>query len=144
MRAVRLNRFAALLLAASTACFGQAKDASPPVADGRAAQIHFRFDKADLTPDETVKVEEVTQVLGKYPRTRVTISGNADERGSEAYNMALSQRRARTVVDYMVQAGVDSARMKADWYGERRPVCQTHDEACWAKNRRVDITMSAD
>jgi peptidoglycan-associated lipoprotein len=69
----------------------------------------------------------------------VTIQGNADERGTEEYNMALGDRRATTVAHYLESLGASAAQLKTVSYGKENPLCTEHDEECWAKNRRAEL-----
>ena len=76
------------------------------------------------------------------PAIEISIMGNTDERGSDEYNLALGQRRAVAVMRYLVDRGIAAARMTAGSNGEERPVCQGHDESCWAQNRRAEIAIT--
>jgi peptidoglycan-associated lipoprotein len=67
----------------------------------------------------------------------VLIEGHCDERGTNAYNLALGERRAKATHDYLVKRGVAAARITTVSYGEERPVCSQHNEACWSRNRRA-------
>jgi peptidoglycan-associated lipoprotein len=82
-------------------------------------------------------------VLGANRPIRIRIEGNTDERGSDEYNLALGMRRAAAAKLYLTQRGVDAARIETVSYGEERPVCQEHDESCWAKNRRAEFAVLA-
>ena len=74
---------------------------------------------------------------------RSRLEGHADERGSDAYNVALGMRRAQAAKQYLVDHGIDASRIDVTSYGEERPVCQEHDDACWSKNRRVETVITA-
>ena len=69
----------------------------------------------------------------------VTIEGNADERGTEDWNLALGDKRATAVENYLEQLGVSKAQLKTVSYGKDRPLCSQHNEECWAKNRRAAL-----
>ena len=78
---------------------------------------------------------------------RIRIEGNADERGSDEYNLALGQRRAASAKRYLVDHGIAADRFDLVSYGEERPVCTEHNEACWQQNRRDDfriVTIGSD
>jgi len=105
--------------------------------------IYFDFD------DQVIKAEFVSVVErhGKYllanPALAVRLEGNADERGSPEYNLALGQRRAESVRKALKVLGVKDSQMEALSWGEERPAAAGHDEAAWSKNRRVDIQYPA-
>ena len=77
------------------------------------------------------------------PSVRIRIEGNADERGSDEYNMALGLRRAQTARKYLIDHGIDAARIDISSNGEERPVCQEHQESCWQQNRRDEFVIVA-
>jgi peptidoglycan-associated lipoprotein len=72
------------------------------------------------------------------------IEGHADERGTNEYNLALGERRAKAAVDYLVSQGVHTARIKSVSYGEERPLCVGRTETCWARNRRAHFLIKAE
>jgi outer membrane protein OmpA-like peptidoglycan-associated protein len=80
-------------------------------------------------------------VLDEFDKTTVTVAGHADSRGSDSYNMDLSQRRAMSVSNYLASHGVEPARLKAIGYGETRPVGDNSTSSGQAMNRRVEITI---
>ena len=109
----------------------------PGAAAGTAvADVFFAFDSADLTPAARdalgADAAAMNRLGGNYQ-----IEGHCDERGSAEYNLALGDRRARAVKDYLVSLGVDPARLSTISYGEERPFAEGHDEASWAQNRRA-------
>ena len=75
--------------------------------------------------------------------TLVLIEGHCDERGTDAYNLALGDRRAKAAMDYLVSRGIQADRITTLSYGKERPVCREHTEACWAKNRRAAFSVKA-
>ena len=79
--------------------------------------------------------------LRRYPQLRVEVAGHTDDRGSHAYNLDLSQRRAQAVLDYFVQMGIDAARLVPKGYGETAPVADNATEAGRAENRRVELRI---
>ena len=101
--------------------------------------VYYDFDKYDVRNDQRGTVEANAKYLVQNPAMKVRIEGNADERGSREYNLALGQRRAESVQKAMSLLGVPSARMEAVSYGKERPVKTGHDEESWAENRRSDI-----
>ena len=76
----------------------------------------------------------------KNNKTKVTVEGSCDERGTPEYNIALGDRRANTTKKYLVNLGVDKDRLNTISYGEEKPVANCHDESCWTKNRRADFS----
>jgi len=81
--------------------------------------------------------------LKQFRGARVTLEGNADERGTREYNMGLGERRGNAVQSAVGAAGASSSQLNVVSYGEERPVCKDHSEGCWQKNRRVEIVYTA-
>jgi peptidoglycan-associated lipoprotein len=100
--------------------------------------IHFPFNEATLTDDARTRLSELVECVKKEPG-KVTLAGHADERGTEEYNLQLSNRRAVAVEKYLEDLGVPASKLGTIGYGETRPEDSGHDEAAWAKNRRVEI-----
>ena len=109
----------------------------------RIEDAYFDYDKHTLRPDAINALQadstELRDILKDYPDYKLTIEGHCDERGSAEYNLALGDARAKTAKDYLVQVGIPSDQLSIISYGNERPVCQEHDEACWQKNRRIHI-----
>ena len=101
-----------------------------------ANTVYFDFDRATIKPSETGKIEEVAKYLQANPTHAVQIEGHCDERGTEQYNLSLGERRALSVREYLVTAGIQPDRIFTISYGESRPAEPGHNEAAWAKNRR--------
>ena len=101
-----------------------------------ANTVYFDFDRATIKPNETGKIEEVAKYLQANPTHAVQIEGHCDERGTEQYNLSLGERRALSVREYLVTAGIQPDRIFTISYGESRPADPGHNEAAWAKNRR--------
>jgi len=106
----------------------------------------FDYDKATIRPDaSTVLKDDVTvirDILANYPNQKLLIEGNADERGSEEYNLALGDRRARAAQEFLVQMGIPSSQLSLISYGKERPVCTDKTEDCWQRNRRAHVTAA--
>jgi peptidoglycan-associated lipoprotein len=98
--------------------------------------IYFDFDKYDVRPADTRILDANATWLKSNPNHLVLIEGHADERGTNEYNLALGERRAKSTMNYLVSQGVQANRITIISYGEERPTCQEHTEGCWAKNRR--------
>jgi peptidoglycan-associated lipoprotein len=107
--------------------------------------IYFNYDKYDLLPESVNKLEKIAPFLQGRTSLRVLIEGNADERGSNEYNMGLGESRARTVKNYLTTYGVSDSRLEITSYGKERPAFPNcgSDDACHAKNRRVEWKILA-
>jgi peptidoglycan-associated lipoprotein len=103
--------------------------------------IHFDFDKYAIRPADAQILDRNAGWLKANARDLLLIEGHCDERGTNEYNVALGERRAKTTMDYLVAHGVAAARITVISYGEERPLCTTHDENCWAKNRRAHFLV---
>jgi peptidoglycan-associated lipoprotein len=121
--------------------------ARPSVAEFAARaeleDIHFDFDRYDIRPGDARILDGSAAWLRTNPGALVLIEGHCDERGTDAYNLALGDRRAKAAMDYLVSRGVQSDRITTVSYGEERPLCREHTEACWAKNRRAHFLVKA-
>ena len=101
-----------------------------------ANTVYFDLDRATIKPSETSKIEDVAKYLQGNPTHAVQIEGHCDERGTEQYNLSLGERRALSVREVLVTAGVQQDRVFTISYGESRPAQPGHNEAAWSKNRR--------
>jgi peptidoglycan-associated lipoprotein len=104
--------------------------------------IYFDYDKAEIRPDQVSRLSADAAWLKEHPGVKFTVEGNCDDRGSEEYNLALGDRRAAVVRDFLLKEGVPQASMMTVSYGEERPVCRDEDESCYQKNRRAAFSMS--
>jgi len=104
--------------------------------------IYFDYDQFALTPDGQAALQFNADVLRKAPHVRVVIEGHCDERGTDEYNLALGERRARAVVDFLVGLGISPDRATTVSYGSELPVDPGHNEAAWSKNRRAHFRAS--
>jgi peptidoglycan-associated lipoprotein len=121
---------------------GRCTDISAGLAECSHVRIHFPFNSSELDGQETAALQRSARCLKADHGLHVTIEGNADERGTEEYNMALGDRRATTVAKYMESLGASEAQLKTVSYGKENPLCTEHDEACWAKNRRAELSAA--
>jgi len=103
--------------------------------------VYFDFDKSDLRQDALDQLKKNAEWLKSNPAYRVRLEGNCDERGTTEYNLALGDRRAVAVRNYLTKAGIGAGRLETISYGEEHPVNPGHDESAWAQNRRVDFTI---
>jgi peptidoglycan-associated lipoprotein len=102
----------------------------------------FDYDKADIRPDAREALQKTADFLKNYPQARVTIEGHCDERGSTEYNLALGQRRANAVKEYLVSLGISADRLSTTSWGKEKPFCTESTEACWQQNRRGHFTLN--
>ncbi len=105
--------------------------------------VLFEFNKADLNPASTKSVEELANVLKKYPDTDVLIEGHTDSKGSDNYNMSLSEKRAQTVSSYLRGKDIAASRMRTVGYGEKQPVASNDTDDGRTQNRRVTFVITA-
>ena len=107
-----------------------------------SVMVHFPFNSDTIDAAERQNLERSAACLKNERGLHVTIEGNADERGTEEYNLALGDRRAAAVARYLESLGASSAQIKTVSFGKENPVCETHDEGCWAQNRRAAVKPS--
>jgi peptidoglycan-associated lipoprotein len=103
--------------------------------------VYFEFDSTELSDRARETLQRNADWLVRNPTWAVAIGGHCDERGTIEYNIALGDRRARTVRDYLGSLGVAAARMRVVSYGEERPAVPGHDETAWARNRRAEFVL---
>jgi peptidoglycan-associated lipoprotein len=112
----------------------------------RIQDAYFDYDKHDLRPDAEASLKRDAQTLAdiikQYPDFKLTVEGYADERGSDEYNMALGDARAKQTKEYLASLGLPANQLATISYGKEKPVCTEHDEDCWQKNRRTHITQA--
>jgi peptidoglycan-associated lipoprotein len=104
--------------------------------------VNFDFDSAELTVSSRSTLNRQSAFLSVNPDLMIVIAGHADERGTREYNLALGERRATAVRDYLVAKGLNSARVRTVSYGKERPAVSGSDEAAWAKNRRATTVLN--
>ena len=100
-------------------------------------RVYFAYDSHDLTPEAQAVLDAQAQWLARHPGVRVIVEGNADERGTREYNLALGARRANSVRDFLVSRGVSAGRIDTISYGKERPISDGSDEAAHAMNRNA-------
>jgi len=108
---------------------------------GFSPDVYFDYDESTLSDDTRDKLSRNADLL-KSAQFAVTLEGHADSRGTNEYNLALGERRANAVRDYLGSLGVAGARLRTLSYGEERPVCNTDEESCWSQNRRVHMVIT--
>ncbi len=103
--------------------------------------IYFDYDSSDIRADARPVLRANADSINNKTSGVVTIEGHCDERGSTEYNLALGERRANAVRNYLVDLGVPSSRLRTVSFGEDRPAVQGHDESAWRYNRRSDFVQ---
>jgi peptidoglycan-associated lipoprotein len=110
--------------------------------DREVKDAYFDYDKADIRADAREALGKTADFLRNYPQVKVTIEGHCDERGSTEYNLALGDRRANAVKQYLVSLGISADRLNTISYGKEKPFCTEHNEECWQTNRRGHFVMA--
>jgi len=103
---------------------------------------YFDYDSAEIRPDARTALQKTAEFLKGYPNTHVAIEGHCDERGSTEYNLALGQRRANAVKQYLVSLGVNGDTLTTTSWGKEKPFCTQSNEECYAQNRRGHFTLA--
>lgn len=105
--------------------------------------IYFDFDAATLSPEARKALVKNVTIMKNEPSVIVRIEGHCDERGSDEYNLALGERRAKAALQYLVTMGISEKRVSTISYGKEKPTDSGHDEAAWAKNRRDEFVLQS-
>jgi peptidoglycan-associated lipoprotein len=108
---------------------------------GVMKRIHFETNKYAILPGDRAILKQNAAWLLAHPQFRVAIEGHCDERNTEAYNLALGERRANAAKEYLVGLGVPVNKIQTVSYGKSRPICFDHDESCWGQNRRDEFLL---
>jgi len=103
--------------------------------------IHFEYDQFKMTPEALDIMADNAEQLWNHPRSIILIEGHCDERGTEEYNLALGEKRAREVREYLLKYGINSDRISIISYGESMPSDYNHGDKAWAKNRRAEFAV---
>jgi peptidoglycan-associated lipoprotein len=106
--------------------------------------VYFDFDRYDIRSDGAAIIQAKAAFLNQYPNVRAEIQGHCDERGTEVYNMALGDRRAKAAYNYIVSLNIDPSRLYTVSYGEERPLDPSHNESAWARNRRAQFVITGE
>jgi peptidoglycan-associated lipoprotein len=115
---------------------------APAVQEQTLTRIYFDFDSYVLTKDARDILASDAELLLKKISGKVTIEGHCDERGSDEYNLALGEKRAKAAMNYLVTLGVSADRLSVISYGKEKPLDPGHDESAWAKNRRAEFVVT--
>ena len=103
------------------------------------AVVYFEYDKFNLTSKSIQALKGVSELMKKNSKITISIEGHADERGTREYNLALGQRRAESVTNYLISNGINRNRLITKSFGEERPLSLGSNDTAWSKNRRVEI-----
>lgn len=132
---------------ASTAGIGAGGYDESPLYAGKPAQansvVYFDYDGFAVGEKYRVMLREHAAFLAGNPKRQVTVEAHADERGSNEYNVALSEKRGNAVRDMLVLQGVAAEQISVVAYGEEKPVCDQHNESCYSQNRRAELVYGS-
>ena len=106
-------------------------------------RIYFDLDSYQVSPEAYPRLDAQAQWLARYPQVAVRIEGNADERGTREYNLALGARRAESIRNYLIQRGVSAGRIDTISFGKERPIAQGSSEDSWARNRNGHTAIAS-
>jgi peptidoglycan-associated lipoprotein len=107
-----------------------------------AGTVYFAYDSSQLDPTALATLKQNAETIKQMPNALIQLEGHCDERGTQEYNLALGERRAMAVRDYLIRLGISGDRLVTISYGEEDPVDPGHNEAAWAKNRRVEFNRA--
>ena len=110
--------------------------------EGHLGDVYFDYDKSDLGTEATDRLAANAAFLRQHANLIITVEGHCDERGTNAYNLALGDRRANAATGYIASLGIGGGRMGSVSYGEERPQCSTSTESCWSRNRRAHFVIT--
>jgi peptidoglycan-associated lipoprotein len=110
---------------------------------GYLKDVYFDFNESSLRDDARKNLAADAMWLEHYPSIRILIEGHCDDRGTEAYNLSLGDRRANATREYLASLGVDGTRVQVVSYGKERPFCDQETETCWQENRRGHFLVTA-
>lgn len=99
--------------------------------------VFYDYNRADIREDQIPALQNNARVLKQFAAANVLVEGHCDERGTDEYNLALGERRAKAAKDYLVSLGIDDGRMNTISYGESKPFAEGHNETAWQQNRRA-------
>ncbi len=103
--------------------------------------IHFDYDKYDLTSEALEILSVNAEALSDHSRAVIRVEGHCDERGTDEYNLALGQKRAQAVQNYLIKYGINPATVSIITFGESKPADRAHNERAWSRNRRADFVV---
>ncbi len=107
-----------------------------------AGTVYFRFDSSELDPTALATLRQNAEIIRQMPTAIIQIEGHCDERGTQEYNLALGERRAMAVRDYLIRLGVSGDRLVTISYGKEMPADPRSNEEAWARNRRAEFNRA--
>ena len=110
---------------------------------GYLVDAYFDYDQSELRADARDGLAKDAQWLKKYTSVQILLEGHCDDRGTEAYNLALGDKRASAAREYLESLGVPESRIKTVSYGKERPFCESNTDSCWQENRRDHVVVTA-
>ncbi|TVQ80496.1 MAG: peptidoglycan-associated lipoprotein [Bradymonadales bacterium] len=120
---------------------GSGASATGGIGLGTLERVHFPFDSSNLTEESRNRLQNNARTILGNPRMRVLVEGHCDERGSNEYNIALGERRARAAISYLADLGVPRNRMEMKSWGEEKPLDPRSSEEAWRLNRRAEFVI---
>lgn len=111
--------------------------------DGSKMGVYFDFDRSEITPNSKLALNKLVKIFNEYPETNILVEGHTDDKGSDSYNLGLSERRAMAVGSYLKNEAVSGSRLTIHWYGEDQPKIENTTDANRAENRRVEFAITA-
>ena len=111
--------------------------------DGSKMGVYFDFNKATITSNSKIALDKLVKIFNEYPETNILVEGHTDDKGTDSYNLTLSQKRADAVGDYLKAQGIMPGRLTIKWYGEMQPKVANETEEGRAENRRVEFGITA-
>jgi len=104
--------------------------------------IHFDYDKYNIRPDARPMLDQVASFMNENGSYNIVVEGHCDERGTNEYNLALGERRAKSTKNYLVSLGISPTRISIVTFGEEKPLCMEQTESCWQMNRRAHFVVT--
>jgi len=111
--------------------------------DGSKMGVYFDFDRSEITSNSKLALDKLIQIFKEYPETNLLVEGHTDDKGADAYNLALSERRAMAVGNYLKSKNISPSRLTINWYGESQPKAENTSDVNRAENRRVEFAITA-
>ncbi len=111
--------------------------------DGSKMGVYFETNKSDISANSKLALDKLVQIFKEYPETNLLVEGHTDDVGTDAYNLALSERRAEAVGTYLKTKNIAPSRLTINWYGESQPKVENTSDANRAENRRVEFAITA-
>lgn len=110
---------------------------------GTLQRVYFDYDRSEITGDAATVLKSNASTIKKTPAMKVLVEGHCDQRGTNEYNIALGERRAKAVMDYLVNLGISRGRLEMKSWGKEKPLDSDNSEAAWRKNRRAEFIILA-